>query len=198
MVSELLRALFMAGLPVFTATYLLVAWALRHRKLGAVTSLRTMHRELKRQSKEEKKEKKQAKKSGATPVRAEGAHLSLPTLRQGAHAKWLAYGGGFYGVVGLLTWAVVELRDLWSFFTGFESLAALLQNFGLNTLINLLIGAVTNFVEAIAWPAYWLSSIHSDYIWLWFLAAYGAYWAAARFALQRHSVAQATPGAESR
>ena len=52
-------------------------------------------------------------------------------------------------------------------------------------LIGLLVEALRNFILAIAWPAYWLSSIHTGHAWLWFLAAYAGYWAGARLALRR-------------
>jgi hypothetical protein len=90
------------------------------------------------------------------------------------HAKWLKFGGGFYGVVGLLTYAVVELKELRDFFLGFESLSALLAQFGFNMLIGLFIEAVKNFVVAIAWPVYWLSDIRSNHVWAWFVVAYAA------------------------
>lgn len=192
MILEFLRALLLAGLPVGLASYGLFTWALRHRSLGALSSLKEVQQELKRRSKAESKERKQQKKSGQRPpgrVRrlAEGAYFSRPALAGTAQSKWLAFGGGFYGVVGLLTYAVVELRDLWDFVSDFDSLAHFFANLGLQTLIGLLVEAITNFVAAIAWPAYWLSGIRSDYIWLWFLAAYGAYWAGARLALSRHA-----------
>jgi hypothetical protein len=44
---------------------------------------------------------------------------------------------------------------------------------------------------AIAWPGYWLSSIDSQYVWLWFVAAYAGYWAGARLALRRFAAAAA-------
>ena len=194
MILEFLRALLLAGLPVGLSSYLLFGWAMRHRGLGALTSLKEVQQELKRQSKAESKERKQQKKSGQRPpgrIRrlAEGAYFSRPALAGTAQSKWLAFGGGFYGVVGLLTYAVVELRDLWGFFSDFDSLAHLFANLGLNTLVGLLVEAIMNFVAAIAWPAYWLDGIRSDYIWLWFLVAYGAYWAGARLALSRHATA---------
>jgi hypothetical protein len=79
----------------------------------------------------------------------------------------------------------VELGDLRDFLLGFESVWALISRFGLDMLVELLVNALRNFVVAIAWPAYWLSDIHSDYIWLWFAVAYAAYWGGARLALQR-------------
>jgi hypothetical protein len=116
---------------------------------------------------------------------AEGAHFSRDAQLDLLHNKWLKFGGGFYGVVGLLTYAVVEAGELWNFAIGFESIWMLMSKFGLDALINLAVNALRNFIVAVAWPAYWLSNIDSQYVWLWFLAAYGGYWASARLALQR-------------
>jgi hypothetical protein len=101
------------------------------------------------------------------------------------HGKWLAFGGGFYGVVGLLTYGVVELGELRDFFLGFESLGALIAQFGFDMLVGIFVNAAKNFVIAIAWPVYWLSDIRSNHVWIWFVVAYAAYWAGARLALRR-------------
>jgi hypothetical protein len=79
----------------------------------------------------------------------------------------------------------VELGDLRDFLLGFESVWALISRFGLQTLVDLLVNALSNFVVAIAWPVYWLSELHSSNIWLWFVAAYAGYWGGARLALHR-------------
>ena len=186
MVFEFFRALLLAGLPVGLASYFLFSWALRRRPPGAVTSLQALQRELKQQSKERAKQKKENKnKRDLAAVMAEGAHFSRDSQLDLIHNKWLTFGGGFYGVVGLLTYAVVELKDLWDFFIGFESVWVLLSQLGLDTLIGLLVEALRNFIVAIAWPAYWLSDIRSDYIWLWFVLAWFGYWVGARLALRR-------------
>ena len=101
------------------------------------------------------------------------------------HNKWLAFGGGFYGVVGLLTYLVVELGEISDFITGFDGFLSFFSNISLGLFIGLFIDSIVNFVVAIAWPAYWLSDINSDYIWMWFVAAYAGYWAGTRFALSR-------------
>lgn len=185
MVLEFFRALLLAALPVGLASYFLFSWALRRRRTGAVTSLKQAQQEIKRERKERSQREKQQKRAGVTGLLADGAHLSHASQLDLVHNKWLAFGGGFYGVVGLLTYAVVELGDLWDFLLGFESVWMLVSRLSVQMLVDQLVNAVHNFVVAIAWPAYWLSEIHSDYIWLWFLVAYGGYWAGARLALQR-------------
>lgn len=184
MILELLRALVLAGLPVGLVSFFLFSWYLRRRQGGALASLREVTRELKREQKERSRREK-GQKRGVAATLAEGAHFSREGQLDLVHNKWLKFGGGFYGVVALLTYAVVELGELWQFLIGFESVWALVSQFGLNMLINLLVEALRNFIVAIAWPAYWLSTIHTDQAWLWFAAAYAGYWGGARLALKR-------------
>jgi hypothetical protein len=101
------------------------------------------------------------------------------------HNKWLRFGGGFYGVVGLLTYAVVELGEIRDFFTQFDGLASLISDISVDLFIGLFIDSIKNFVVAIAWPIYWLSDIRSDHIWIWFVVAYLSYWAGSRYALHK-------------
>ena len=102
------------------------------------------------------------------------------------HNKWLAFGGGFYGLVGLLTYAVVEWGEITEFLGGFDSFSDLQAALSVGTLIGLFVDALMNFIVAITWPMYWMRHIESNAIWIWFLVAYGAYWAGTQLAL-KHS-----------
>jgi hypothetical protein len=187
MFRELIRALFTAGVPVALASYALVWWSLRQGYLDPANSVRDLEKGMKMRSKErrqDRKQRKQAKKSGQAVVVTQTGGASLQRADP-VHKKWLAFGGGFYGVVGLLTYAVVEFGELREFFQSFESLAALLARFGFDMFVNLLVGALVNFVVAIAWPVYWMTEMSMNYVWIWFGAAYFGYWAGVRVALQR-------------
>lgn len=187
MFRELVRALFIAGLPVAVTSFLLVWWSLRQGLLGPAAGVRDMEKNMKQMSKQRRQERKQRKSAGKS-----GSAERLAAVG-GAHAagidpvhnKWLAFGGGFYGVVALLTYAVVEVGELRDFFVGFESLAALLAGFGIDMLANLFVDALLNFVTAIAWPAYWMSEVAMNHIWIWFGMAYLGYWAGVKAALHR-------------
>ncbi len=163
MIRELIIAIIKAGIPVALASYAVVWWALKNDHLGPVLSLKDLEKEVKRQKKD-----KESKSNGDL-----------------IHNKWLAFGGGFYGLVGLMTYVVVELREIRDFFMGFESFSALLSALSLDLFIDLLIDALTNFIVAIAWPMYWMSDIAGEYIWIWFAVAYGGYWAGAKYAIHR-------------
>ena len=162
MLQEIFIAILKVGLPVGLASYGLVWWALKKNYLDQVANLKGFEQEMKKRTKD-----KELKKEG-DPV----------------HRKWLAFGGGFYGVVGLLTYAVVELGEIRDFIMQFGGIAGLIRNISFNLIISLFIDAIMNFVIAIAWPAYWLSEIHSSRIWVWFAVAYGAYWSGSHLALR--------------
>lgn len=189
MLLELLRAIAAAGLPVGLVAYGLVWWSLRHGYIGPSDSVREVEQRFKQVSKEKaaaRKNRKRASRHAGKQV--EQPRALAPSGGPGmnpVHAKWLKFGGGFYGVVGLLTYGVVELRELRDFLLGFESLSALFAGFGLDMLIGLVVEAVKNFVVAIAWPVYWMSGIRSNHIWIWFVVAYAGYWAGAKLALRR-------------
>ena len=169
MLQEFFIAVLKAGLPVALASYGLIWWALKNDHLGSAGRVKEAEKEIKRVAKERAGDKKKGKGKKGDPL----------------HNKWLAFGGGFYGVVGLLTYAVVELGEIRDFFTQFDGLAGLIAQITPNLFIGLFIDALKNFIVAIAWPVYWMSDIRSDYIWIWFAVAYGGYWLGTRSALHQ-------------
>jgi len=177
MIGEFFRAFFQAGIPVAITSFLLVWWAQKNGYISTVSGLKEFESEVKRLSKAKSSNKKK-KKEGIAEADLEDIHQMNPV-----HNKWLRFGGGFYGVVGLLTYAVVELGEIRDFFTRFDGLASLISDISVDLFIGLFIDSIKNFVVAIAWPVYWLSDIRSDHIWIWFVVAYLSYWAGSRYAL---------------
>ena len=170
MISVFLIAILKAGLPVGLAAYLLVWWALRNGHLDGAGTLGEMEKKIKSQSKD-KERKKQADL---------------------VHRKWLAMGGGFYGVVAVLTLLWIELWEIVDFVTGFEGLGTLAGLFSVNTLVNLFIETLMNTFTALVWPMYWLRSVEGD-AWIWIVVAYAGYWLGSNLAIRHHKVAR--PGA---
>ncbi len=164
MILEILKALVLAGVPVGVTAGLLTWWALRNGYLREVEGVRDVEREIKRLG----KDKEQRKQSDYV------------------QRKWLALGGGFYGVVAFLTWVVIESRDLWGFFSSFDGFAALLDALSIKTLVGLFVEAIKNSFFAIAWPVYWMQDFRGQHLWAWFVAAYAGYWAGSRLAVRQH------------
>lgn len=170
MFTELFTALFKAGLPVGLAAYGLMWWALRNGYVSERGNVKAFEAEVKRLAKDKKE-------------RRQGDML---------HKKWLAMGGGFYGVVAVLTWFVIEFAEIRDFIAGFGSFSAFISQLSIGTLIELFIGALINSFMALAWPMYWLSDIQSQHVWIWFLVAYGGYWAGSNLAMKNAQKAAET------
>jgi hypothetical protein len=166
MIYEIFIALLKVGLPVGLASYGLVWWALKKNYIAHVDNIKSLEQEVKKRTRDKK-------------LKKEGDLF---------HRKWLAFGGGFYGVVGLLTYALVEIAEVRDFILQFGGIVELIKSLSFDLIINLFVGAIKNFVVAIAWPVYWLDEIQSEYIWVWFVVAYGAYWAGSRLALGKAGV----------
>ena len=163
MIKELLSAILLAALPVGAAAYLMVWWALRNGHLGMARSLADIENEFGRMSKD-----KQVKEQGDLVQR-----------------KWLGFGGGFYGLVSLLTLAHIEAGEVVSFFGDFEGLGTLTGLISLETVVALLVETLKNTVTALIWPIYWLGAQPVDHAWLWLAVAYAGYWIGLKVAAHR-------------
>ncbi len=159
--ADLFRALYSAGLPMFLLAFAMVWWALYRGRLEGETfsDLQASIQALGKARKDKENRQKED-----------------PALE-----KWFRFGGGFYGLVALYTWLLIEWDDVADFLGGLASIALRLELGALITLfVNLLIESVMNFVTAIAWPAYWLSVAGNP--WIWIGVAYGGYWLGIRAA----------------
>lgn len=163
MLIELIRALALAGPPVFGTAFVLAWWGLRRGAISDTTGVSALDRELKTLRK-----MKQGERPRGNPL----------------HEKWLKFGGGFYGVVGLMTWLWIEAFELLPDTLGLVKSVYRLDPGG---VIAFFVASFKNFIAAIAWPAYWLDRIDTPAPWAWFLAAWVAYWAGVRLAQTLHA-----------
>ncbi len=154
-VSSLFNAIVVGGLPLFVLSFALVSWALHTRRLsgGTVKALQESMKALGTAQKDKKQRQK------IDPVMD----------------KWLRFGGGFYGLVALYTWILIELGDVANFLSGlWDVLISLKPGAIIGLLLELFIESIMNFVAAIAWPAYWLAESRHPFLLL--VAAYVGYW----------------------
>ncbi len=154
-IMDVLVAVFTAGLPLFLLSFALVSIAL-HRGWLVGESVKALQGGIEALGKSQKN-----KDSRRTFDPAVG--------------QWFKFGGGFYGLVALYTLLLIELKDIASFLSGIGSL---LLDFDpgalIGLVINLVIESFMNFVAAITWPVYWLSSSGNPLVLLLF--AYAGYW----------------------
>jgi hypothetical protein len=204
MMRTIVFAVFQVGIPAFSATYLLVWWALRHSYFEEAASLKQLVKSAKRHSKakkirkkEEKKQKKALNKSKGEAVDAPEPDATSAPLKElnPVHNKWLTFGGGFYGLMALLTYTLIEIDEIMGFFANFSGLMDFITGLSLGLLIDLLVNSIINLVAAAMWPFYWMNMIDSEYPWVWFVVAYIGYWTGAKFAFRKHL--NSTAGSET-
>lgn len=195
--ANILGAFFVAvwkvGIPVSITSFVLMWWSLKHEYFGAVSSLKELDLRIKEHGKNRKEEKKQEKKLKKTRKQDPEALKDFRANRKPVrklnlvHSKWLSFGGGFYGVVALWTYILIELAEIRDFIYDLGGFFAMLSNISFDLLIRLLIDSFMNFIMAIAWPWYWMSEVESRNAWVLFLVAYLAYRIGFRMALHVYS-----------
>jgi len=89
--------------------------------------------------------------------------------------KWVQFGGGFYGMLGLLTYLHVEWLELSSLLVNFATLEFSVANIVSELLIKFIIESLLNLLTAVTWPFYWLGKTGQLPAWLSFIAAYAGY-----------------------
>lgn len=151
--SELLHALFELGLPVMVLSWLLFYRLYSRGELARDADHKSIDTRLKAMRKTEKE--------------------SQETSDSLMHAKWMKFGGGFYGVAAAWTLIYIEV-------SGFVGTvlhpSALLNMFhkGIGDFIaQKMSGQITTLVDAATWFAWWPEKGHGPV--LWFVVAYAAY-----------------------
>lgn len=167
--GEILQALLMAAAPIGAFTFALVWWALHQGYFEEVVNPDKLEGEMEAMA---EKAGKPGKKERA-PVRP-------------LQKKWASFGGGFYGIVAFFTWTVIEARDIIETITGFGGFADFLRQLNVGLIVNMFLEAIFNFIAAVTWPIYWMSSIDAQYSWVWFIAAYAGYWQGLKLAQRTH------------
>ena len=176
--GQLFAAIFKLALPVGVLSFIMVWWSLQDGRLSETENVRALRKEidaLGKQKKKEKKERKEAKKSGAKPPE-KAANSNI------IHDKWLKFGGGFYGIVAMYTYGIVEFNELRTFIASFGGFRAFLGSLNVGVIVNIFVEGLKNFITAITWPVFWMSEFGAERIWIWGGIAYGAYWLGMRTA----------------
>ncbi len=175
---EFAWAALLVGVPVGVFTLALVWWALQGGHLRETGDASALMREMQAVSRSAKKKKNKND--------VEQEKKNLHPLQK----KWARFGGGFYGIVAFFTYIVVETLEVINTITHLGGFIAFIKHLNLDVIIQVFVGALMNFLTAIAWPVYWLNRIETNQVWLWFVMAYAGYWAGLKLAqvlIQRRS-----------
>lgn len=155
MILDMFSALLTAGLPLYLLSFALVSLAL-HRGWLAGASVKELQDSIDALGKAQKDKKNRERVN--------------PAL-----GKWFSFGGGFYGLVALYTWLLIEWDDAANFLQGLASVIINLDpNALLGLVLELLIESLINFGLAIGWPGYWMAASGNQLF--MFVAAYAGYW----------------------
>ena len=113
-------------------------------------------------------------KAGLKKLKKDLKHEKI-TMQNILMSKWVAFGGGFYGLMAVLTYVVVEFNEIVDFLTSESGVIATIAAMGVSDLVGFFINSIMNFVTAITWPVYWMRIVDGFAPWVWFLVVYLAY-----------------------
>jgi len=164
MIVDVVKALIFAGLPVALFSYYLVILTRGNIQLKASNASEL---------------KKELKTIPDKQDSGEGVFVKI--LRK----KFIKFGGGFYGILALMTYLHIEFVQVVDFFKNFTSFTGFIESIGFKMLINFFIEAVVNLVIAFVWPIYWLKILPIGSLWVWLVIAFLAHWFATKYALSR-------------
>ena len=187
MVFEILKAVFLGALPVMVFTFFILQWSIRSGRLQAFDGETNLQKQYRKQIQAQKTARKAAKKEAKLTSKQQQSKAeqtnddrSTPffSKQHGGdifHGKVMSFGGGFYGTMAVMTYALIELIEIWQFFAKIFGPGSWFENIGIDMLVAFIINSVMNFVAAFLW-----FQTLADYLpvgngWVWLGAAYLGY-----------------------
>ena len=161
-ILEAIKALALAGIPVGAFSFLMIYFAYKKGYLS--TDVEFKHA-FKNTNDEQSTLSKKHKKS-----------------LQFFHSKWVTFGGGFYGLIALATFIVIELSQIVNFWLNVRSMSDITDLFSITALIGMFVDSILNMIKAALWFTYWPSELGSNHFIIWVLAAYLSYRIGAKYA----------------
>jgi len=164
---DILRALAFVGCPIAAFSFLMVYFAYSKGYLAPEVKITdAFNKKVHPNAKLSKKNKK-----------------SLAFL----HSKWMTFGGGYYGLLALLTFIYIEIKQITQFLlqvTGIQDFIGLLS---INALVAMFVDSIMNMVKAAVWFTYWPKVFDMSNGFIWLLTSYLGYRIGAVLA-QRHAI----------
>lgn len=165
MIFELIKAILIAGLPVALISYYLIMLTRKKTQLKSTNA-------------------KQLKKELQT---IDVQHDSQEPLWQSMlQKKFIKFGGGFYGILTLITYLHIEIYQLIQFVGNFSGFEGMFESGILRFIIGLIIEAVMNLVTAFMWPIYWPNFLPIGSLWVWLIVSILAHTVATKYALSKN------------
>lgn len=179
----------MGAFPVACFTFLVLQWSIAHGRLEKFASKEELHAQYKnrgKKAKEEKKRIKELKKAGEDVPEPE----KKPLLHKDSgidfmHNKVMFFGSGFYGTMALLTYLIVEIDEVLSFFGKIIDFTNWSISFSFQFIIDLIINSIMNIVAAFIWFRTLPDYVDVSNGWVWIVAAYLGYLGGLRFTQEK-------------
>ena len=150
---DLFWALLLLGLPLAALSWLLFSWLFSNSDVDRKADGKTLNASLKKLRKEQSKRSRSRSKA------------------EFVFDKWMWFGGGFYGLAGVWTFAVIEISQFFSFLFNVSAWAELFAGGLVNTIVQFLLNQLFNMLQGLLWFSYW----PSESMLLWILVAYLGY-----------------------
>ena len=166
---DLFTAALLLGLPMAVLSWFVFLWLFASGEISADGDRKTISSELKK-----------ARKKIARKERSNARYV---------YDKWMWFGGGFYGLAGLWTFALIEIGQLFGFILDFPGWSRLAEEGLAGFIIDFLINQLGNLLQGLVWFTWW----PADSILLWLLVAYLGYWSGVELARRRMTLPIALP-----
>jgi hypothetical protein len=155
MIEDIIKAIFYAGFPLGVFSFLMVYYAYQKGYLSPEVTIRN---DFKDKHNDDRQLSKRNKKSLVF-----------------FHSKWVGFGGGFYGLVALVTFIHIELKQIFEFIVGATGLQYFLDLFTISAFIGMFIDSIMNMIKAAIWFTYWPDVFDMSNFFVWLLIAYLGY-----------------------
>lgn len=190
---EIIRASILGALPVAGFTFLLLQWSIVSGRLDKFIDgkdLQAQYKKLKEQKKAAKKEAKEKAKAQTKEKTEPVTKEKKPFFYKGKgedilHGKIMFFGGGFYGTMALLTYLIVEVYEVASFFGKIIDFSNWQFSFSIEFVIALFINSIMNIVKAFVWFKTLTDYVNVYNGFVWIIAAYLGYLGGIRFTREK-------------
>ena len=184
MLTDLVYVFAYASVPVAAVSFLLIYWSISQGYLGKTEPTQDQAEDSNAAFNKEVDQMASDYGDGKLPKKPknDAQHIFFE--------KWLTFGGGFYGVVALITYLLVEWDEVLDLFTGNSNIISAITSFDISFFINFFVESILNLVTAFTWPVYWMDRVDGPSFWVWLLAAWFGYEAGSRAARIYHAEKQ--------
>ena len=205
MIGDSIRAILFGGVPVAAFTFLVLQWSIASGRLSRFDDSKGLEKQFKAHKKanaeakatakaEKKKQKIDHKLAKLDEMLGssgseESAQSIDPTTSKSpkkplfhkdagtdfVHNKVMFFGGGFYGMMALFAYFVIEVGEIFGFLGVVFTPGAWFENLGFDLIVGFIINSFVNIGLAFAWFIPLQDYVTIGNGWIWLAAAYGGY-----------------------